>query len=203
MSQDVLSPRPDTERWVEEAVLYAQSYKSKNVLDLGTGSGCIILTLLAQNLQMTGVGVDISPNALQIAKINSQKLAVENRIKFICKSWFDGDFCQLFAEKFDIITSNPPYIPTLQIFELDVGVKEYDPLLALDGGPDGLKDYRVLAQKCPDLLSEDGVVFVEIGQGQENDVINIFNQNGLILTRQIVDYGNIIRCLVFKKQVAK
>ncbi len=203
VSADVLSPRPDTEKWVEETLLYAQSNKCNTVLDLGTGSGCIILTLLAQIPQMKGTAVDISPKALQIAKKNAQKLNVADRINFICKSWFDKDFCSLFAQKFDIITSNPPYIPSLQIHQLDVGVKEYDPLLALDGGEDGLRDYRVLAQKCPELLSQDGVMFVEIGQGQETEVAKIFEQNGLKLEKQIADYGNIIRCLVFKKHVAK
>lgn len=191
INEDVLSPRPDTECLVEAAIEFAKQSKAKNILDLGLGSGCILLSILKDVPQLYGTGVDISKKALEVAQQNITALDLSDRTNLICGSWFDLNL----SEKFDIITSNPPYIKTSEIETLEVEVKNHDPLLALDGGENGLRDYIQIAKIAANLLSENGRIFLEVGYNQAQDVIEIFKDYKHIQT--IKDLGGMQRCVVF------
>ena len=188
VSKDVLDPRPDSETLIE-AVL--ESYPDKQaplrILDLGTGSGCLIISLIKEYKNAQGVAVDISPKALATAKENAKDLPID---------FIEADMRALPQDigRFDIIISNPPYIPSADIKDLDVSVKDYDPMLALDGGADGLDFYRALSQ-----LDLSRHLFVEIGQGQDQAVIDIMSANNWTCQKSWKDLGGIIRILYFGK----
>ena len=192
VDKNVLDPRADSEALIQ-AVL--EKFPDKNqplrILDLGTGSGCLLISLLMEYKNAKGVGVDISQKAIKIANKN----ALKNKVKadFICA---DMENLPQNLGVFDIVISNPPYIPRKEIETLDKNVKDYDPLLALDGGEDGLKFYRIITQKAPA-----SVVFLEIGKGQEKEVQKIFEEKKWRLWDTKKDFGGIIRVLIFKKDL--
>ena len=194
VNENVLTPRSDSEILVE-AVLsnYNNMNENLNILDLGTGSGCLILSLLKIYKNATGLAIDISDKALQVAKQNAKNLKVEN-IQFLKNNWNDN-----IEERFDIIISNPPYIPTKEIKELEPEVNKFNPLLALDGGEDGLICYRYLAKSLDKNLKENTKIFLEIGKNQEKDIEKIFNKNGYELLKMYKDLAEINRILCFKK----
>lgn len=194
VNENVLTPRSDSEILVE-AVLsnYNNMNENLNILDLGTGSGCLILSLLKIYKNATGLAIDISDKALQVAKQNAKNLKVEN-IQFLKNNWNDN-----IEERFDIIISNPPYIPTKEIKELEPEVNKFNPLLALDGGEDGLNCYRYLAKSLDKNLKENTKIFLEIGKNQEKDIEKIFNENGYKLLKIYKDLAEINRILCFKK----
>lgn len=194
VNENVLTPRSDSEILVE-AVLsnYNNMNENLNILDLGTGSGCLILSLLKIYKNASGLAVDISDKALQVAKQNAKNLKVEN-IKFLKNNWSDN-----IEEKFDIIISNPPYIPTNDIKDLTPEVNKFNPILALDGGKDGLNCYRYLAESLDKNLKKDTKIFLEIGKNQEKDIEKIFNENGYKLLKIYKDLAEINRILCFKK----
>lgn len=198
-SEDVLSPRPDTEILLEAALDLVSRNTFQNVLDLGVGSGCILLSILKENTKIQGVGVDISSKALNITKQNAHHLKVENRCHILNKSWFDEDFASSVNEQFDLIVSNPPYIKTEDISSLDIAVRQYDPLVALDGGTDGLKDYRRIAVLAPSLLKKNGYIALEIGIHQARSVQKIFEEQGLQHIQTLPDLSGIERVLVLQK----
>ena len=198
VNEDVLSPRPDTEILVEKAVQISEQRKIR-ILDLGTGSGCILLSLLKENEQATGVGVDISAAALDVARQNAQQLGVNSRVSWLNASWFENDFTNRFAQSFELIVSDPPYIPEEDITELDAEVKDHDPLAALSGGRDGLISYRRLAETAPRLLAEEGTILLECGINQAQKVAEIFVAHGLILSEILKDLQGIDRCIILKK----
>ena len=199
VSEDVLSPRPDTEILVEAAINYAKENKAKKILDLGTGSGCIILSVLGDVADLSGVALDASVKALNIAAQNADNLGLANRIKFVHGSWFDEDISSSLGTDFDLIVTNPPYIPSKDIENLDEEVKAHDPLLALDGGEDGLKDYRQIAKISYPMLKEGGKIFIEGGIGQEKQIADVFAKEGFGLSTILKDYGGINRCIILKK----
>lgn len=192
VNENVLTPRPDSETLIE-AVL--ENYKDKdqklNILDLGTGSGCLILTLLSIYQNSQGLAIDISDKALEIAKQNAKLLNI-NRIKFLKNNWNDN-----INKKFDIIISNPPYIPKKEIEILEPEVNKYNPLLALDGGNDGLDCYKYLAENLQKNCKENTKIFLEIGKNQENNIIEIFKNNKFELLKMYKDINGIIRILEF------
>lgn len=194
VNENVLTPRSDSEILVE-AVLsnYDDMNEELNILDLGTGSGCLILSLLKIYKNASGLAIDISDKALQVAKQNAKNLKVEN-IQFLKNNWNDN-----IEDKFDIIISNPPYIPTKEIKELEPEVNKFNPLLALDGGEDGLNCYRYLAKSLDKNLKENTKIFLEIGKNQEKDIEKIFNENGYELLKMYKDLAEINRILCFKK----
>ncbi len=198
VNHNVLSPRPDTEILLEEAINLA-SNKKVSVLDLGTGSGCILLSLLKENPKSEGVGVDISEEALQIAQKNAKALNVEKKVKWLNLDWFKSDFLQKINAQFDLIVSNPPYIPNKDIAQLEDEVKLYDPLYALSGGEDGLDSYRRIAELAPSLLKEGGYILLECGIGQAQLVADIFMKNNLSFCKILKDLQNIERCVILKK----
>ena len=194
VNENVLTPRPDSETLIE-AVL--ENYKNKdqklNILDLGTGSGCLILTLLSIYQNARGLAIDISDKALEIAKQNAKLLNI-NRIKFLKNNWNDN-----INEKFDIIISNPPYIPKKEIEDLEPEVNKYNPLLALDGGNDGLDCYKYLSENLQKNCKKDTKIFLEIGKNQENDITKIFQNNEFELVKMYKDINEIVRILELKK----
>lgn len=202
VSKNVLSPRPDTEILVEEAAKIIRSKQISNLLDLGTGSGCILCSLAAEFKHLKAVGIDKSPLALQVAKTNIKNLGLEDRCSLMFADWEKLDFCKKIGAQFDMIVSNPPYIATGQIENLEKEVKNHDPILALDGGYDGLKCYRILASKISALLFKKGYVLLEIGIGQEKEVTKIFATSEFKLKKMVADLAGINRCLIFQKDVA-
>ena len=191
VSPAVLDPRADTETIIE-LTLQLLDAEPKRILDLGTGSGAIAITLLAERPNWSGIAVDLSTEALEIAKTNANSLGVAQRLAFRNACWFDD-----ITEKFDLIVSNPPYIPHLEVFELSLEVQNYDPHLALDGGGDGLEAYLAIATSAADHLNSKGLVILEIGAGQRVDVTSIFTGQGFQLIGQKSDLGGHVRALAF------
>ena len=173
-----LDPRPDTETLIAAALdlVVRKGWQERplRLLDLGTGSGCILLTLLAELPQAQGIGTDISEGALRCAAGNAELLGLADRAHFIATDWFDG-----VSDRFDLILSNPPYIAAEEIAGLAREVAGYDPRSALDGGVDGLDAYRRIAQRAPGALREGGQLLVEIGATQAQAVAALFRAAGL------------------------
>ena len=199
VSEDVLSPRPDTEILVEAAIKYAKEKGAKKILDLGTGSGCIILSVLGDVASLNGVALDSSEKAIKIAAQNAQKLGLENRVKIAKGSWFDVDIVSRLGQDFDLIVTNPPYIPTQDIADLAEEVKAHDPMQALDGGEDGMVHYKQIAKVGYQMLKKGGKIFIEGGIGQEKQIADIFVKEGFLLVDILKDYGGINRCIILKK----
>lgn len=197
VSTDVLDPRPDSECLIESVLKYFKD-KSKpyQILDIGTGSGCLLLCLLYEYQNACGLGVDISQKALDVAQKNAKGF----NASFLKKDFYQDDFILGLAQ-YDIIVSNPPYIKTSDIPLLEDSVKKYDPMLALDGGEDGLNPYRFLALSLKKILSKEGMIFFEIGQGQETDVKTIMSEQGYTFVEEVKDLSGIIRVLIFKNAI--
>ena len=193
-SPDVLDPRPDSETMIM-AVLkhFPDKNNPHNILDIGVGSGCLLFSLLDEYPHATGVGVDVSQKALKIAEQNKKSRAA----KLIQKDFYEDHWWDDLGI-FDIIISNPPYIPSGEIETLSPDVRLYDPRGALDGGRDGLDAYRALAKSIPNMLNKKGLVFLEIGQGQEDAVTQIFISAGFKGHDILSDFGGIARILVFE-----
>lgn len=199
----VLSPRCDTEILVESVLEYTREKTDVSILDLGTGSGCIIESLLLEMPSAKGDAVDISDEALKVAKQNARKLGVNERINFIQADWFANNFLKNFNQQYDIIVTNPPYIPSDDIKKLDDEVKEHDPILALDGGKDGLDSYIRISELAPDLLKDNGLIFIEAGIFQSQEIIKIFSKKGFILKTTACDLSSIERCVIMQKAIAE
>ncbi|PZN98421.1 MAG: peptide chain release factor N(5)-glutamine methyltransferase [Alphaproteobacteria bacterium] len=186
VTPDVLSPRPDTETLLDIALLAFEPHRVFSVIDLGTGSGAILLAILAERAGATGVGTDVSSEALAVAKENAANLDLDGRAAFLRTEWAAG-----FGDhSFDLVVSNPPYIPSDDIPGLDPEVREHDPILALDGGPDGLMAYRELAPEIRRILKPDGIFAVEIGWDQAAAVRSLFVEAGFEGVRVVKDLGD-------------
>jgi release factor glutamine methyltransferase len=198
VSPATLDPRPDSETLIEAAVGWASRNAVKDrplrLLDLGTGSGCLLLALLSELPKAQGIGIDINPDALATARRNAASLGLGDRAAFAEHSFTD-DLGAL--GNFDVILSNPPYIPTDEIDGLAVDVKSFDPALALDGGADGMACWTQLLPRLAAVLAVDGKAFVEIGRGQENAVIAAAEKVNLQLCDSHCDLAGITRCLAF------
>ncbi|NEW87374.1 peptide chain release factor N(5)-glutamine methyltransferase [Rhodopseudomonas sp. WA056] len=179
LSADTLVPRPDTETVVDAAlaVLGERDAPAPRILDIGTGSGAILLALLSELPGAGGVATDISLGALRTARRNAERLGLAGRARFVA-----CDYASALRGPFDLIVSNPPYIPVNEIAELDREVREHDPRRALDGGADGLDAYRKIIPESAGLLQPDGALVVEIGQGQETDVSALMQAAGLTVS---------------------
>jgi release factor glutamine methyltransferase len=175
-----LDPRPETETLIEAALALIDRRRwrdqSLKLLDLGTGTGCILITMLAELPRATGIGTDLSPSALALAAANAMRLGVGSRAAFVAADWLDG-----IGGKYDLVLSNPPYLASGEIAGLAQEVAAYDPMLALDGGPDGLDAYRRIAARAPAVLAEGGRLLVEIGASQAAQVSGIVRAAGLKL----------------------
>lgn len=194
LSAATLEPRPDSETLVEAALQHLGERRNgrMSVLDLGTGTGCLLISVLSECPRATGLGIDLSEDACETARRNAEANGVSDRCAFRQGSWTDG-----LDQRFDLILSNPPYIPTADIEELDPGVRDHDPRLALDGGGDGLGPYRILAETLRDVLAPDGVVILEIGAGQEADVVGLMRDGGFVWRSSRDDLCGHPRALIF------
>jgi len=189
VNKDTLIRRPETELLVENLV---KIYKGKkiSILDIGTGSGCIIISLLSSLEDSNGLALDLSKNAISMAKKNAIKHKLNNRVKF-----FNRPFDKIFAKKFDLIVSNPPYIESREIKNLSVDVKKYEPRMALDGGNDGLDLIKKVIYKSTNIIRLKGMLALEIGNEQIKKVSKILTDNNYRVTQVIKDYKNNVRCV--------
>ncbi len=183
VNQHVLAPRQETEELVEHVLPYSEG---KRVLDLCTGSGCIILTLAKEGHLRQAVGIDISEEALQVANENKKRLGVD-------VSFYQSDLFDSVEGTFDIIVSNPPYIPTEDIKELMPEVRLHEPMLALDGKEDGLEFYRRICKDAKRYLTEDGYLFFEIGYDQGNAVSDLLSAAGFTNVKVLKDLSGLDR----------
>lgn len=199
VSSSVLDPRPDSEVLIESILEHYPNPESNlKILELGVGSGCLILSILSKFSNSSGIAIDIKQEALEVAKTNSKSLRLSDRIKFIRSDWFAK--LNKSVDGFDLIISNPPYIPTDQIPHLQPEIFKYEPKVALDGGFDGLECYRKISKEVSSFLKDGGYLFIEIGFNQDQPIIKIFEQeSGLKLTGSKKDLSGITRCLIFKK----
>ncbi len=174
VSPGVLTPRPETETILDVVLPAFPPERAFSVLDLGVGSGAILLSILAERPRAKGLGVDVSEEALAVARDNAAQLGLERRTALLRSDWTAG----LAEASFDLVVANPPYIPTADIDTLEPEVRNHDPRLALDGGPDGLDAYRLLAPEIVRVLRPGGMFAVEIGFGQAADVTALFQAAG-------------------------
>lgn len=194
LSPATLDPRPDTETLVEAALAFVPSRGAPlAILDLGTGTGCILLALLAELPNARGLGTDAHGEAVGIARENARRLGLEARATFAV-----GDWCRGLSGRFDLIVSNPPYIPSGEIVSLDPEVAAFDPRAALDGGPDGLDAYRRIAAEASRHVVDDGALLLEIGMGQASAVEAILVENGWTLAGRRQDLAGADRCIIAK-----
>ena len=194
VNKDVLTPRKETEFLIEEILKLYKNYNKIRVLDIGTGSGCIIISLMKEKIRWSGIAVDISELALKVAKYNAKIQQVENRIKFI-----KSDIDKFSSNKYDLIVSNPPYINKIGYNNLDVGVKDYEPKKALYGGIDGLRAIEKVVNKSSVLLKNNGFLIMEIGLMQYNKTFKILKEKGFYVKKIVKDYQRINRCVVSQK----
>lgn len=199
VNEDVLSPRPETEIMVEKALVLLKNTPSPHLLEFGIGSGCVLLSVLKELTNSRGIGIDVSAHALAVAAQNAERLCVQNRLELKNMSWFDSAADKLGDDSFDIIFSNPPYIPSAEIPLLDKEVRAFDPITALDGGADGLKDYGRLSALAARLLKKGGFLLFEIGEGQADAVVSLAQQQGLFLYERVKDLAQTERCIILKK----
>ena len=194
VNKNVLIPRPDTEILVEQALKCLQINDKKNILDIGTGSGCIIISILKERKKCTGVGVDLSKNAIKLAKYNAKIQHIKNRIKF-----FNSDIDNFYNGKYDLILSNPPYIELHKINCLEEDIKKYEPKVALNGGVDGFSKIRLVINKSSTLLKRKGKLILEVGLNQIGVTLKLLNNNGFYSNKIVKDLANNNRCIVSTK----
>ena len=195
INDKVLIPRPDTEIIIEEVL---KIYKKKNkisFLDIGFGSGCILLSILKERKDFKATGVDISSHALKVCNINAYKLGVKNRVRL-----FKSDIDKFSIGKYDLIISNPPYIKKLDLKYLEKDVINFEPTLALDGGLDGISEIRKVINKSSELIKKSGKLILEIDFNQKEKVKQLLKNKGFYINRVIKDLANNDRCIVSTKK---
>ncbi len=193
-NKSVLIPRPETESIVEETLKYLQNDKSKKILDIGTGSGCIVVSLVKERPKCTATAIDISINAINVAKTNAKLHQLENKINFI-----NIDIDKYNSYNYDLIISNPPYINSIELNRLDNDIKFHEPRLALSGGFDGLRDLKKIIFKSKKLLKINGKLILEIGHKQKNHCKKILNENNFYINKISKDLSGKDRCIVSTK----
>ena len=194
ITKDVLIPRPDTELVVENVLRLTKQKSKINILDIGVGSGCIIVSILKERENFRGTGIDLSKKCLIISKKNAIAHKVSSRLKL-----YKSDVDKFNLGKYDLIVSNPPYIKTSNIKYLDREVAKFEPKLALDGGLDGLSEIRKVIKKSSELIKKNGKFILEIGFDQKNKVINLLNKEGFYINSAQKDFANNDRCIVSTK----
>ena len=194
VSEETLIPRPDTEILIDH-ILKTTKYKSKlKVLDIGVGSGCIILSILKEKKDFYGTGIDINNKCIEISKINASKLNLTSRVKF-----FKSNVDNFFYGKYDLIISNPPYIKQLDLKYLDRDVIDFEPRLALDGGLEGISEIRKVINRSSELIKKNGKLILEIGFDHKYKVKKLLKDKGFYINKVLKDYANNDRCIVSTK----
>jgi release factor glutamine methyltransferase len=198
LSPATLEPRPDSETLVEAALDRLDATGRRDaplrILDIGTGTGCLLAALLHECSAAFGIGVDLSAQAAATARANIDGLGLGSRAAILVTRWSDA-----LAGAFDIVISNPPYIPVADIAGLDIGVRDHDPMLALDGGADGLDAYRAIIARLPRLLAPDGFAVLELGIGQTRDVAALGSAAGFVVRDLRADLGGIDRAMILSR----
>ena len=194
VNKDVLIPRPDSEIIIEQVLKIYLKNVQLQVLDIGTGSGCILLSILKERSNFYGTGIDISKKSINVSKFNAKQLNLTNRVKF-----FHSSVDNFNNGKYDIIVSNPPYIEQLSLKYLERDVVNFEPKLALSGGFDGFSKIRKVINKASILIKKNGKFILEIGFNQKNKVIKILKEEGFYVNKAIKDYGNNDRCIISTK----
>ena len=194
VSEETLIPRPDTEVLID-FILKTTKQKSKlRILDIGIGSGCILLSILKERKDFCGIGIDISKKCIEISKINASKLNLSSRIKF-----FKSNVDNFFFGKYDLIISNPPYIKKLDLKYLDRDVIDFEPKLALDGGLEGISEIRKVISRSSELIKKNGKLVLEIGFDHKHKVKKLLKNKGFYINKVLKDYANNDRCIVSTK----
>ncbi|MDB9940744.1 peptide chain release factor N(5)-glutamine methyltransferase [Candidatus Pelagibacter sp.] len=194
VNKDVLIPRPDSEIIIEQVLKIYSKDIQLQVLDIGTGSGCILLSILKERSNFYGTGIDISKKSINVSKFNAKHLNLTNRVKF-----FHSSVDNFNNGKYDMIVSNPPYIEQLCLKYLEKDVVNFEPKLALSGGFDGFSKIRKVINKASILIKKNGKFILEIGFNQKNKVIKILKEEGFYVNKAIKDYGNNDRCIISTK----
>jgi len=194
VNQNTLIPRPDTEIIIEQILKVTKNKHSLKILDIGVGSGCILLSILKEKKNFYGIGIDISKNSLEISRLNAKNLLVDERVKF-----YKSDVDKFDQGKYDLIVSNPPYIKRSDLKYLESDVLKFEPKLALDGGLDGLSVISKVINKTSELLKKNGKFILEIGFDQKSKVIKLLNNKGFYINSSVKDIANNDRCIVSTK----
>ena len=194
VTDDTLIPRPDSEILIEEVLKFSKNKNRISVLDIGVGSGCLLISILKERKNFYGTGIDINKNCLNISKINAKMLNVDNRIKF-----YKTDVDKFVLGKYDLIVSNPPYIKKYKIKYLARDVAKFEPTLALDGGLDGLSEIRKVILKSSELIKKNGKFILEIGFNQKNKIIKLLKEKGFYINSVSKDLSKNDRCIVSTK----
>ncbi|MFZ9995811.1 MAG: peptide chain release factor N(5)-glutamine methyltransferase [Pelagibacteraceae bacterium] len=195
VNQNTLIPRPETELLCEQLIKIFKG-KSINFLDIGTGTGCILLTILSEINEAKGIGLDISKKAIDVAKRNSKNLNLTSRAKFFTRS-----LEEIYGYKFDLVVSNPPYIKSIDLKNLQEDVRKFEPKIALDGGKEGLDVIKKVIYKSKTILKKLGLLALEIGYGQHYKVSQILKKQGFKEELLIRDYRNNVRCIVARLKI--
>ena len=194
IDQNVLIPRPETELIIEYVL---KKYKNKTklrLLEIGVGSGCVLLSILGEKKKFLGTGIDLTNKCLKICNNNAIKIGIKNRLKL-----FKSDIDNFNLGKYDLIISNPPYIKKIDLKYLDTDVKDFEPKMALDGGLEGLSEIRKVIRKSSDLIKKKGILILEIAFNQKNDVKKLLNNKGFYINKVLKDYANKDRCIISTK----
>ena len=194
VNKNVLIPRPDTELIVEQALKYSPKDSQLQILDIGTGSGCILLSILNERPNFYGTGIDISKKTITICKYNAKMLKLTNRVKF-----YNSDVDNFENGKYDIIVSNPPYIEFNNLKYLEKDVVNFEPKLALSGGFDGFSEIRKVIKNAADLIKINGKIIIEIGFNQKSKALELLKKNGFYINKTLKDYGKNDRCIISTK----
>ena len=194
INNSVLIPRPDTEVIIEKVLKIFKNKSKINLLDIGVGSGCILLSVLKEKKNFMGTGIDLSKESLKICQINAYKLGLKNRIKLI-----KSDIDNFEYGKYDLIISNPPYIKKLDLSYLDKDVINFEPKLALDGGLDGLSVIRKVINKSSELIKKKGKLILEIAFDQKYEIKKLLRNNGFYINSVIKDFAKNDRCIISTK----
>ena len=194
VNKDVLIPRPDSELIIEQVLKIYSKDDQLQILDIGTGSGCILLSILKERSNFYGTGIDISKKSINVSKFNAKQLNLTNRVKF-----FHSSVDNFTIGKYDIVVSNPPYIELSNLKYLEKDVVNFEPKLALNGGVDGFSKIRKVINKTRALIKKNGKFILEIGFNQKNKVKKMLKEEGFYVNKSIKDYGNNDRCIISTK----
>ena len=193
--EGVLIPRPDTELLIEEVLKLTKNKSNLNLLEIGIGSGCVLLSILKEKKNFYGTGVDLSKKCVELSKINAFNLGLRNRVKI-----FETDIDNFNHGKYDLVISNPPYINKIKLKYLEKDVKNFEPILALNGGLDGMSVIRKVINKSSELIKKNGILVLEIAFNQKNKVVKLLEQKGFYINKVLKDLANNDRCIICTKR---